>query len=56
MAIDRSDRAKIRKLAKAFNEEIYETNELMDVFNRRFWFKVGNGVEYINHIDDLKKE
>lgn len=50
---DKSDRMKIRFLAEKMDEDIWETDNFLEAFGRRFWFKVKDGIEYISSMDNI---
>lgn len=51
--VDRSDRKKLRELAKLFGDAVTETKDLLEVraWRTRFWFDVAKGVEFIASMD-----
>lgn len=51
--IDRSDREKIKALAKRMGDEYTETKEMIEVkaWKTRFWFAIAQWEEYIKTID-----
>lgn len=52
-AIDRRDRESIKDCARIFGADTLETKEMLEVreWRTRFWFAIGQGVEYILKVD-----
>lgn len=56
LQIDRSDRFKIRKLCKKLGWEFSESTESLSILtaNKRFWFRVFGGEEFICNIENIR--